>query len=302
MENGNKYILVVAFTLLQAIAFSQVSFRSTVSRDKILIGEPIILTVEAYMPLGSTVNWFAADSIPKFEITTVSPLDTSENIDGKKLSQTLLITSFDSGRIYIPSFEITVDKQPFYTDSIEINVAYTPFDPTADYRDIKNIIEISNPSVKYIPWVIAAIALLSLAGLLYFILRKRKLQAVIQDRVVPLLSPYEEAMIALRALGQRKIVNGDIKNYYSEMNDIFRKYLAREFGISTFERTNEELILQLSKLRMSKDAFFSLAQALRMSDFVKFAKYRPSETDNELNLGTMKNSIDLLNKTAAGAV
>ena len=58
------------------------------------------------------------------------------------------------------------------------------------------------------------------------------------------------------------------------MNDILRKYVSRKFSVSTFERTNEELILEISRLGIPRDAFSSLAQSLRMSDVVKFAKYR----------------------------
>lgn len=86
------------------------------------------------------------------------------------------------------------------------------------------------------------------------------------------------------------------------MNDILRNYVARQFRISTFERTNEEMILQLSKLNIARDSFISLAQSLRMSDFVKFAKYRPSESETQNNLETVRSSIDILDKKIMSAV
>lgn len=286
--------------VVQKVA-AQVNVRATVSRDKILIGEPISLTVEAYMPLGNTVNWFRLDTLQGFEITETSHLDTIENIDGKKLSQTFTITSFDSGFQYIPPFEVLVNGQPFYTDSVGVNVSFTPFDRNADYRDIKDIIEVINPSVKYVPWIAALLAAGSLAGLIY-ILRKKKKIVIVNAPTAPQPTPYEEAMSALHALRRRGIAEMGTKAYYSDMNDVLRTYLFREFQITTFERTNEELILQLSGLEIKREAYISLSQSLRMSDFVKFAKYTPSDIENEQNLEAMKESIEMLNKKLARAV
>ena len=72
--------------------------------------------------------------------------------------------------------------------------------------------------------------------------------------------------------------------------------------MSTFERTNEELILELSQMGIPKGAFISLAQSLRMSDVVKFAKYRPSDDDNKNNLKIVTTSIDILDKNTTGAI
>ena len=87
-----------------------------------------------------------------------------------------------------------------------------------------------------------------------------------------------------------------VKKYYSGMNDALRVYLNRSMQLVTMERTNEELILQLSNLEMQKEAFTHLAATLRMSDFVKFAKYIPDVYDNERNLEVIRSSILLINE------
>jgi hypothetical protein len=106
-RRANKNILLAGLVLLCSLFVSaQVNVRAIVNRDKILIGEPISLVVETYMPLGTDFRWFNSDSIPFFQITERSAIDTLENMDGKKISQTLMITSFDSGTQYVPPFEI----------------------------------------------------------------------------------------------------------------------------------------------------------------------------------------------------
>lgn len=303
MITGIRHIICATVVFVALASHAQVSVRTNVDRDNILVGEPLSLTVEAYVPLGASVTWFSSDTIQHFYITRKGSIDTAEGIDGKKLVQLFTVTSFDSGQQYVPPFEIKVNDQLYYTDSIPVTVSFTPFDPQQDYRDIKDIIEVSNPSVKYVPRVIAAVALLCLAaGAFLMYKRVRNKQAVRLVPEEPALPPYEEAMKALRTLSTRKLINGEVKAYYSEMNDILRRYVSRKFTVSTFQKTNEELIRELASFGIPKEAYKSLSQSLRVSDSVKFAKYRPSEEDNRDNLQVVTSSIEILEKHETSAV
>ncbi len=298
-----KHIFLLTFcTLLIGAAQAQVSVRSNINKDAILIGEPLSLLVEAYVPIGSNVTWFVSDTIPHFEISSRAAIDTVQNIDNKKLAQGFNITSFDSGRQYIPPFEIVVDGRSYFTDSVAINVSFTQFDPAADYRDIKTIIDVKNPNVENIQWYVLSGAIVSLA--LALLLYRKKPRKDPEAAVIntPILTPFEEAIQALHKLSLRIVNNGEVKSYYSDMNDILRKYVSQKFSVSTFERTNEELILEISRLGIPREPFLSLAQSLRMSDVVKFAKYVPTADDNRDNLNIVTSSIELLDKNVTSAV
>ena len=301
MKSGSKHIISLFFLIFSFYAQAQVNVRSNIDRDNILIGETLSLTVEAYTPIGANIVWFNADSIPHFEMLKNEKLDIAQNIDAKKLSQHFELTSFDSGQQYIPPFEILVDNQSYFTDSIPITVSFAPFDPNEDYRDIKDIIEVKNPSVDYLQWVIGALAVVCLA-VLALLWRRNRSAPDSKKQQMPVLTPYEEAMKALAQLALKNENNGEVKTYYSQMNDILRKYVSRKFSVATFQRTNEELIIELSGKGIPKDAFISLAQSLRMSDVVKFAKYLPSEEDNKSNLRIVTSSIEILDKNYPGAV
>ncbi|HUQ67802.1 MAG TPA: hypothetical protein VM101_16685 [Flavitalea sp.] len=303
MKPRIKHIIPIScFLLLFSFAQAQVNVRSNIDHDNILIGERLTLVVEAYVPTGAAVKWFNTDTIAHFEILNQPRPDTAQSIDAKKITESFDLTSFDSGVQYIPPFEIIVEGQSYFTDSIAINVSFTPFNPDEDYKDIKDIIEVKNPTVKYIPWLVGGLALSCLALAVYLWFRRKFATKNLKEEEVHLLTPYEEAMQALQKLALRNLNNGDAKIYYSEMNDILRRYVSRKFSVSTFARTNEELILELSVMSIPKDAFISLAQSLRMSDFVKFAKYRPSDDDNTNNLKIVTSSIEILDKNITGAV
>lgn len=297
MKNRSAHILLACLLMFSAFSsFAQVNAKATVDKDRILIGEPIKLTLQVYAPLGQDFSWFALDTIPRFEFISKSKIDSTETVDGKKLEQQLVITSFDSGSIVLPPLAIAAGANTFFTDSIAIEVGYTKFNPEEEYRDIKDIEEVFNPLAKYIPWIVTAITVLSLGGVAWF-LQKRKKVVVEKKILASKLTPIEEAMQALDKLKKKDTSDLEaVKAYYTDLNDVLRIFVFRKLSISSLERTNEELILSLKDHIPHRDSFSKLAQALRMSDFVKFAKYQPPAADNENNLETIRAAIKTLDQ------
>lgn len=295
MTRSYKYILTALLLSAYSILSAQVYVKASVDKNQIVIGEPIRLTLEAYIPLGQQIRWFPLDTIPHFEFLAKPSSDTTESIEGKKITQVLTITSFDSGQWEIPQLELKVLKQSYYTDTVMVDVGFTPFDREADYKDIKDIMDVANPDTRYVPWVIGAAVFISILVVAYF-LSKRKTETASVKKQLSQLSPYEEAMQALQNLHKKGLPqNGQVKWYYTELNDILRIFVFRKLSITTVEKTNEELILQLRELNLSRDSFSQLAQALRMSDYVKFAKYEPGTQDNENNYQVIRSAIETLN-------
>jgi len=73
--------------------------------------------------------------------------------------------------------------------------------------------------------------------------------------------------------------------------DIFRIYVLNKTGIHSLQNTTDDLVSQLRGLNISKEQFDQLSQSLRLSDFVKFAKYIPAEGDNKNSFGAISGSI-----------
>jgi len=255
---------------------SPVVVKATADKNRILIGEPVILILTADIPENEAISFFSIDSIPHFEFLERGAIDTTNTSEGTLLRQTMRITSFDSGHWVIPSFALT---GKIVTDSIPVDVVFSEFDPNKDYHDIKDVVDVTVEEKKDWLWwyVIGGVALILLLILVYILTRKKK---NLEKPPPPPVDPYEEAMRQIETLQKSKPAP---KQYYSAMVDIFRQYVLQKKGIRSLQETTDDLVLQLNKLGMSKDGFNRLAQALRLSDFVKFAKYNPSaEDDTEL--------------------
>ncbi|HEY6504327.1 MAG TPA: hypothetical protein VIZ28_10160, partial [Chitinophagaceae bacterium] len=88
----------------------------------------------------------------------------------------------------------------------------------------------------------------------------------------------------------------DRKQYYSALVDVFRVYILKKKGIHSLQKTTDDIVVQLKGIPVAKELFEKLSQALRLSDFVKFAKYVPSAEDDTNTFETIKNSITAIEK------
>lgn len=135
----------------------------------------------------------------------------------------------------------------------------------------------------------AAVSVLLVAGIIYLLMKKKKRHVA----KTPSLDPYAEAKRELEKLRKEKL---PAKSFYTRLVDIFRLYISRRQGIASLQETTDDLVLQLRPLKLPEDELNRLAQALRMSDSVKFAKYEPTEKDKDDSFNITKYSIDVMEK------
>jgi len=271
--------------------------KASVDKNQILIGEPIRFSIDVKSPMVSQNQLPQFDSIPHFETIEKGSRDSLISASGASYHLEWKLTSFDSGTWVIPAFSIDIGKQVYKTDSIAIEVSYGTVDTSKDYHDIKSIIDIENPDVKYIPWIVGTITLVALVLFIWFFRHPFTKEQIAESPVSSRITPLDEALSSLDQLN--KMIRDDpssVKKYYSGMNDTLRVYLNRQLGLVTMEKTSEEVIIALSNLKMDREDFSKLASALRMGDFVKFAKYVPGPNENESNLDVIRSSILKINE------
>jgi LPXTG-motif cell wall-anchored protein len=282
-------LFVVQFVTAQGGA----AIKATVDKNKILIGEPIQLTVEAYLSPESAKKFIEIDSIKHFELLEKPVIDTIEKEGGLNIKGVYKITSFDSGHWVIPSFSLSKNVK---SDTIPVDVVFSDFDPQQEYHDIKDILKADAADTKKDWWLYAAGGALLLVLLLFYLLKKKKPVPASVPKTI--FNPYEEAMKQLEQLQREK---PEAKQYYSGLTDIFRLYIYRKKGILSLQKTTDDLIIQLNSLNINKEQFGKLSQSLRLSDFVKFAKFIPTGDDDKKAFEEIRSSIITIEKTEAKA-
>ncbi len=292
--------LFFIFLLLSCIGTTQIpSLNTSINKKGILIGEHLQYKLEASFPANTyKVIWLGiADSINHFDVIERQKTDSSFTGNLLNVKRTITLTSFDSGVWTIPSY--VIDFEPLtgnnayhlFTDSIQINVSFSPLDSTKTFHDIKTIIDVSDKWPLWM-WIAAGLLGLLLIGLSYYIIKnliKKKPQAVLTSK----LPPLEEAMQSLNELQkQQLLVKGEVKQYYSRLSDIFKRYISRKTNSDFFNLTTDEILIKANEINISKNNIVIIANALRMSDAVKFAKYIPDMPVSEAVFLDIKNGIN----------
>lgn len=283
--------LIFLLAAVAAVGQNKTDVKASLDRSQFLIGEQARLRLEADIPENQPIRFFQIDSLPHFEILTREKIDTVNTGRGTVLSQVILITSFDSGHWVIPRLPL---GEGISTDSIPVDIGFAPFDPKQPYHDIRDIIEVKPAEEKrsYLVWYIAG-AILLLVLLLYFLLRGKE-KPVAQVAVAP-PNPYADALKQLEELKDNKPAS---KQYYSTLIDIFRVFVDRKKGIHSLQQTTDDLVTRLRILEMPADKFTRLSQALRLGDFVKFAKYVPTAADDDEAFDAIRQSIQQIEGVA----
>jgi hypothetical protein len=290
--------LIFLFFTQQGIS-QQVSVKATINQNQILIGQPIQLVLEASINGNDAgCNWFPInDTLPHFEYIYKNKIDTLATATGKQYKQTITLTSFDSGQWHIPALPLTIGNKNYFTDSLLVTVSFSPFDPSKDYHDIKDILPVEALQVTYINWAIAAAAIVSALLLLFFLTRKVIAPSIKIATPFSKHTPLQEALQALAALQQNNAATPEsINALHLQLSHILRWFVYRKTAEATLEKTSSELLLQLTNYSLSKKRHTQLVQTLAINDAVKFAKYLPTAEENIESLTTIKTVIEKLDK------
>jgi hypothetical protein len=293
--------LTFCFTLCVQFIFCQ-TLQTITDKKDILIGEQIKLTIKTPLPLNSNAKtkWLVLpDSIPHFELVETGKPDTINfKDDSKAIEQTIILTSFDSGRWVFPAlpveFAAAAGQAPkiVYSDSFYVNVSYAPADSTNQLRDIKPIIKVFVIDYFWLYIAAGVLLLLLIAFFLYRYFKNKKKDAP----ATPLskLSPFDEAMAALKDLSQYNLQDAaEIKLYHIKLAGIFKHYIGRKQGKNLFNKTAGDLLANMKEVNLPVENISELATALRCTDAVKFAKYLPLPDQSEDALQRIKETISL---------
>ena len=305
----HKWLVAVIFPM-SCLLYEQEIFaqppviETSVDKRKILIGEQLHYRVSTSMPDNTyRLSWFTMpDSFAHFQVIRQNKIDSSFVNGSINFSQDITLTSFDSGVRVIPSFVLNVEPHQgdstfnLVTDSIPIQVAFSPMDSVTTFHDIKSIIEVKKEGPWWW-WAILAAGILLLIILIRFLIKFFKKKQVPPGLFDSKLGPYEEAIQSLGELKkQQYLQKNEVKEYHTRLSEIFKRYLSRKTNTNKLNLTSDEILMELDDYGPGKEQLFAFANCLRMSSAVKFAKYIPAQNESEKCLEQTKEMITEINK------
>ena len=268
---------------------------ATLDSTTLFIGDQTDLHLRATCEVGEQVTMPVLDKelIPGVEIVDRTIVDTISLKDGRvQYDQYLTVTSFEDSLFYIAPLPFVSGDDTVWSDGLTLNVVQ-PFEmDTTDMAitDIKGVYKAPIWWWGIFRWVLLAVLLAGVGVAGYYLityLQRRKLEEAGNEVVTEPLRPAEEvALEKLDAIKEKKIwQQGQVKEYYTQLTDVVREYIARRFEVSSVEQTSDETLRDIRPLLSErKDLYDQLRKMLTLADLVKFAKWSTTPDENELSL------------------
>jgi hypothetical protein len=287
--------MLLFFMLYSSFSFSQVN--SFVDSTDIQIGEEILYVIEVQVDSTAIVVFPEGQTFTPLEMVDSYKIDTTFEKAKLRLIKKYGLTQFDSGTYTIPRQKLLINNKTFETDSLTVVVRDVAVDTTKQKMfDIKPAIEVQGPAFDFKQLFSWLTIIAILAGLLIYILFRRKVRKAAKEVVLP---PYEEAIFALKKLDESHLINENkSKQYYTNLTEIVKRYLDREVDDTVLESTTDELIERLQLHRdaghfdFDRETIKQLDQILKRADLVKFAKMQQGVGQAEADRNTIEAIIN----------
>lgn len=282
---------------------SAISVESSVDRDKITIGDLIKYSVivrrnpdvEVQMPPPGA-------NLGMFEIRDYNIAEPDK--ENKQIVEQInySISTFETGEFEIPPLGIRytvagdTTVQELRTESIKITVESLKPSEEGDIRDIKMPLEIPR-SYRQLIFIIIVCVLVIAIGVLsfFFIKRYKEGKSLIPKRAKLPRPPHEVALEDLEKLvASNLLASSEVKKYYVTISEIIRRYIEGRFFIIALEMTTTQLLDNMQQANIAPETIELTREFLENCDLVKFAKYIPTNEENEK---IIQQAFDFVNQT-----
>jgi hypothetical protein len=288
-------VKIVNFILLfLLIALSLDAQQASVKADKyrIKIGEQVELKLNATAGPEQDLIWPPIpDTLGQwFDVVKKDTIDTVRSGGRSNFTQSVWITSFDSGMHNLPVFDfqfITAqgDTESVLSDMLSIDIYPVAVDTTKSIKDIRGIEDVPFDYTDIIIYSVLG-ALVALAAV-YAFYRWRKNRKVVAEPLAekPKTPAWQRALEELERIEKEGAwKSGNDKRYHSAIADSLRAYIEEQLGLPALESTSDETLSMLRKSALSAEALEAARNVFMLADLVKFAKEKPLPAEHERSM------------------
>jgi hypothetical protein len=198
----------------------------------------------------------------------------------------IIAAVYKTGKFIFPSLPISLttpsgEEIALSSPALNIEIQSVLFDENPKLKDLKRQAEISEP-VRWILWIIIALAAALLGATAWYCWRKRRERPVSRspEQIRDLLEIAESDLKELLSQGFPK--NGMVKKFYVLLSEIVKRILESGYEIHAAEKTTFEIMDSLNHASaLETENRERIEYFLTRCDVVKFAKYVPSTAEHE---------------------
>ena len=306
MKKGLLYIaaLFLSVTLpakSQNVIFNAYFDSLDIDTKEMRIGEHARFIVELGIDSGYEVEVQIPDALTADIEVLDKKIYRSTDAKGRETYRNeCVITSFlyDTLQV-IPPVIAKVNDDIYYTNSTNLLVNSVPID-TVNLKNIKGyrpVWEVGLTWNEYRDTVYLSFLLLVLLALLAWIviryINNKPIIRIVREK--PRKPSHFTALQKMDEIKGDKTLHGEdgVKDYYTRLTDALREYMQNRFKFNATDMTTAEIIDNLLRFN-DKEAIREVQELLQVADLVKFAKFKPTQYENDCYLN---NAVEFVNAT-----
>jgi hypothetical protein len=267
-----------------------IEVKSAVDTSRITIGDRITYTLSIdHVDTMRVEKPGEGVNLGQFEIKDYKIYDPIQQEGRIQEKFEYVISVFDTGAFVIPPFPVAYfptdslrDYKIIEASPITIYVESVIQDEERELRDVEPPIDIP---YNYLVLISIISSVLLIGAMLYFgyrLYKKRKETGYLIKPPQPPRPAHEIALAALEELINKDLLSsGLVKEFYSEISELFRRYIEGRYFIPALEETSGEILKELSGQDIVAEIEHKAKEILDLSDLVKFAKYKPVNEENQ---------------------
>lgn len=294
---------LLAMLLAQAapapgVSPAPVSVVATASKAEVTVGETFTVEVKATGPAGTEFTFAGEAEGDAFALRTPAP-DPKAAAPLEPGTQRYEAAVYALGDATVPPIPVRYrlpDGTSGETSSLPIAVKVVSLLPK-DPREQK-LADIRPPepvSIGRAFWFALGSALVLLAALATWIVRRRRRPEPGVAPAVPALAPDAEALRTLDALlASGRLARGELRPFYIELTTIAKRYLERRLAAPVLEMTTAETLAFLRAHPHGSDLVGVVREVAESADRIKFAKGRGLVEEAERHLAAVRALVGAL--------
>lgn len=270
-----------------------VTVTASLDADTVMMGKYVKYTYKISNPLN--VNGFVelADSFP-MEMDLITDIaHTQTDNSGTSLSGYFSLQPSNPGEYTLPPILFITENDTIYSPKNTLIVDapdVSELNSLNKINDAEDVVDLPEKWYDSLPdfvtdvvndywlWILIG-AIIIIGGICAYLIYSKRLKIpFLQKKIEP---PYDVAMRELASLKERHLwEQGQEKEYFTILTDILRKYIEGRFRINAMEMTSSQLLEAINSNSETYEFSDKIERILRLADYVKFAKNRPSADEN----------------------
>jgi hypothetical protein len=271
------------------------------SKTEVTVGETFTVEVRASGPAGATFEFPNEAAQEAFELRTPPPPADAKAAPAPPPPGTHVYRAavFAVGDAEVPAIPVRFRLADGTTGEIKtapipLRVAsLLPRDKSEQkLADVRPPVGVAFGRVF---WVGVALLVALLAGLAWWLVKRRRPAAPALAPLEPGIAPEEEARRALETLVQSgRLARGEYRPFYIELTAIAKRYLERRLGAPIVEMTTAEMMSCLKADARAADLAPTMRDLSGAADQIKFARGSGLQEEAERHLAATRALIEAL--------